>query len=130
VFLFSCLGVVISLLLLPLYLYDFFHPYYERLPVTLDVTVDLRELLLEALAALLRDGELRAVRRIVTSHDVDRGVEGGEGRLARHVVETTVVGDEVRHLGLDRLGDVLVVGRVAVHEGGVSGEVRGGWGGR
>jgi len=96
---------------------------FQRLSVTLDVTVDLRELLLEALAALLGDGELRTVRRIVTSHDVDRRIEGGEGRLARHVVKTAVVGDEVRHFGFDRLGDGLVVGRVAVHEGGVPGEV-------
>lgn len=30
-----------------------------------------------------------------------------------------VVGDEVGHLALDGFGDVLVVGGIAVHEGGV-----------
>lgn len=63
----------------------------------------------------------------MTSHDVDGGVESGEGRLARYIVEATIVGNEVCHLGLDRLGNVLVVGRVAVHEGSVpsGGKVRG-----
>ena len=56
----------------------------------LDVLLDLGVLLEEALAALLGDGELRPVGRVVAREHVDRRVERREGLLAAHVREAAV----------------------------------------
>src|SRR6056297_3494849 len=87
-----------------------------RLSVSLDVSIDLSELLLQALTALFRNGKLRPVGSVMPSHNINSRVQRREGWLARDVVKPAVVRDEVRHLILDRLGDVLVVRSVPVHK--------------
>ena len=59
----------------------------------LDVLLDLGVLLEEALAALLGDGELGPVGRVVAREHVDRRVERREGLLAAHVREAAVERD-------------------------------------
>merc|ERR1719163_1073974 len=78
----------------------------------LDVLLDLGVLLEEALAALLRDGELGPIARVVAREDVDRRVERGEGLLAAHVREAAVERHEVDHLLVRR---ALLEGRGQAH---------------
>lgn len=54
----------------------------------------------QALPALLRHGELGAVRRVVPREHADRGVEVGVGQLPVDVRGTAVVSDELHHLGV------------------------------
>merc|ERR1719152_847573 len=77
----------------------------------LDVLLDLGVLLEEALAALLGDGELGPVGRVVAREDVDRRVERREGLLAAHVREAAVERHEVDHLLLAVQRDHLHVRR-------------------
>merc|ERR1719238_1473677 len=78
----------------------------------LDVLLDLGVLLEEALAALLGDGELRPIARVVAREHVDRRVERGEGLLAAHVREAAVERHEVDHLHVRR---ALLQGRGQAH---------------
>ena len=81
----------------------------------LDVFLNLGVLLVQALAALVWHGELRAVRSVVAGEHVDGGVKSGEGLLASNVIEAAVERHEVNHFLLHVLVDRIHIGRSLFH---------------